>query len=33
MLQCLGIDLHVTYGKRAALIATIEGPRGRLELR
>jgi hypothetical protein len=33
MLQRLGIDLHVTYGKRAALIATIEGPRGRLELR
>jgi hypothetical protein len=33
MLHQLGIDLAVTRGSRPALIATIEGPRGRLELR
>ena len=33
MLRHLGIDLDVTEGPRPALIATIEGPRGRVELR
>jgi hypothetical protein len=33
MLQHLGLDLPVTQGPTPALIAVIEGPRGRVELR
>ena len=33
MLRHLGLDLSVKRGKRPALIAVIEGPRGRVELR
>jgi glyoxalase-like protein len=33
MLQLLGLDLPVQSGKRSALIAIINGPRGRVELR
>jgi hypothetical protein len=33
MLNQLGFDLPVTKGPRAALVATIAGPRGRVELR
>ncbi len=33
MLAALGLELTVTNGSRAALIATIDGPRGRVELR
>lgn len=33
MLRHLGLDLPVKGGKRPALIAVIEGPRGRVELR
>ena len=33
MLDDLGIDLRVDKGSRAALVATINGPRGRVELR
>ena len=33
MLAVLGLDLHVTRGAAPALIATIESPRGRVELR
>ena len=33
MLNELGFDLPVTKGPRAALVATIAGPRGRIELR
>ncbi len=33
MLQQLGLDLPVTQGPTPALIAVIEGPRGRVELR
>ena len=33
MLRHLGIDLPVRRGRRPALIAVIEGPRGRVELR
>ena len=33
MLQHLGVDLPVKQGQRPALIAVIEGPRGRVELR
>ena len=32
-LRQLGLDLHVRRGRRPALIAVIEGPRGRVELR
>ena len=32
-LELLGLKLHVDSGPRPALIATIEGPRGRVELR
>jgi hypothetical protein len=33
MLQHLGVDLAVTQGESPKIIATIEGPRGRVELR
>jgi hypothetical protein len=33
MLAQLGLDLAVAPGPRPALIATIDGPRGRVELR
>jgi Glyoxalase-like domain len=33
LLDALGLDLRVSKGSAAALIATIEGPRGRVELR
>jgi hypothetical protein len=33
MLRELGIGLDVSAGPAAALVATIEGPRGRVELR
>ena len=33
MLDALGLGLRVTQGPAAALIATIDGPRGRVELR
>ena len=33
MLHQLGLDLPVKYGSAAALIAVIDGPRGRVELR
>ena len=33
MLRQLGVDLAITRGPRAALIATIDTPRGRVELR
>ncbi|HEU5459054.1 MAG TPA: VOC family protein, partial [Pyrinomonadaceae bacterium] len=33
MLQHLGVDLPLSPGQSAALIAVIEGPRGRVELR
>lgn len=33
MLRNLGLDLPVTQGSSPALIATIDGPRGRVELR
>jgi hypothetical protein len=33
MLAKLGLDLAVAPGPRPALIATIDGPRGRVELR
>jgi hypothetical protein len=33
MLRHLGLDLPVKEGKRPAIIAVIEGPRGRVELR
>jgi len=33
MLRQLGLDLPVKYGSAAALIAVIDGPRGRVELR
>jgi hypothetical protein len=33
MLDALGLSLHVEKGSKAALIATIDSPRGRVELR
>jgi hypothetical protein len=33
LLQALGVDLQVTRADRPALVATIQGPRGRVELR
>jgi hypothetical protein len=33
MLKGLGLDLQVQQGPAAALIATLDGPRGRIELR
>ncbi len=33
MLQQLGLEVHVTSGSRPALVATIDSPRGRVELR
>ena len=33
MLRAVGIDLSVAHGPAAALIATVEGPKGRVELR
>ncbi len=33
ILRALGIDLPVTKGERAALIAVLEGPKGTVELK
>jgi len=33
MMRALGVDLSVTRGSTVALIATIDGPKGRIELR
>ena len=33
MLESLGLELPVSHGTRASLVATIEGPKGRVELR